>query len=83
MCNLCVATEVMERVGAFETCDIHGARFLVDNSKLQGAYKMGDFWISKGNADCDRRELTDVIKDIFETTLDECPCCTDVKYEDD
>ena len=78
-----IAAEVLERVGALKTCEVHGERYLVDDSKLQGAYKLGNSWISKGDADCDRRELTDAIKDIFETTPDECPCCAHVKYDDD
>ena len=78
-----VAVDVLERVGAIKTCEIHGDRYLAEESKLVDAYKVANSWISKGYADCDRRELTDAIKGFFETTLDECPSCAHIKYEDD
>ena len=78
-----IASDVLERVGVIKTCEVHGDRYLADESKLVDAYKLANFWISKGTLCCDRRELTDAIKEILETTLDECPSCAHIKYEDD
>ena len=78
-----IATNVLERVGAIKTCDVHGDRYLVDGSKLEDAYKLGNSWISKGNVNCERRELTDAIKDVLEGTPDECPGCVNAMCDDD
>jgi len=78
-----VAADALERVGAIKTCVAHGDRYLVDESKLVDAYKLGNSWISKGLVSCCRRELTDAMKEILEMTPEECSSCANVMYDDD
>lgn len=78
-----LAANILERVGAIKTCEVHGDKYLVDESKLRDAYKLGNFEISKGNLDCGRKNLTDAIKDVLEMTPEECPSCSNVMYDDD
>ena len=78
-----LAADILRRVGAIKTCEVHGDRCLVDELKLQDACKLANSWISKGIVDCGRRELTDAIKDVLETAPEECPSCANVMYDDD
>ena len=78
-----LAADILQRVGAIKTCEVHGDRYLVDESKLQEACKLANSRISKGIVDCGRRELTDAIKDVLEAAPEECPCCANVMYDDE
>ena len=78
-----LAADILQRVGAIKTCEVHGDRCLVDESKLQDACKLANSWISKGIVDCSRRELTDAIKDVLETAPDKCPGCANVMFDDE
>lgn len=78
-----VAADILERVGAIKTCEAHGDRYLVDESKLVGAYKLANAWISRGLVDSDRRELTDAIKEIMEMIPEECSYCANIMYDED
>lgn len=79
----CLAADILQRVGAIKTCEVHGDRYLVDESKLQDACKLANSRISRGLVNSDRRELTDAIKDVLETAPEECPSCANVMYDDD
>ena len=78
-----IAAGALERVGAIKTCEVHGDRYLADESKVVDAYKLGNSWISKGHVNCGRRELSDAIKRILEMTPEECLSCADLKYDDE
>lgn len=78
-----IAAKALERVGVIKTCEIHGYRYIVDELKIQDAYKLGNYWISKGEVDCGTRKLSDAIKKVFDETPVECPGCANVMYDED
>lgn len=39
----CLAVDILQHVGAIKTCEVHGDRCLVDESKLQDACKFVSF----------------------------------------
>ena len=78
-----IATDALVRVGTIKTCKVHGDRFVADESTLEAAYKLANSWISRGYVKCDRRELTDAIKEVLEMTPEECLSCENVMYDDD
>lgn len=78
-----IASDILERVGAIKICKVHEERYLADESKLRNAYKLGNSLISKQHLNCNRRELTDAIKDILDHVQEECSYCAYVKYDDD
>ena len=78
-----LAANILEQVGAIKICEVHGYSYLLDETILVEAYKLGNFMISKGVFGCGRRELTDAIKDVQKMTPEECPGCSNAMYDDD
>lgn len=78
-----LASNILERVGVIKSCEIHEDRYIVDESKLVDAYKLGNSEITKGNIDCDRKKLMDAIKDAYESFPEECFGCAKAMSDDD
>jgi hypothetical protein len=82
------AAEVAAQTRALVRCPIHGDVLInnCDDDALQGAYKLGNFLVTKGEIELPmgltRRDLTDAIKDAVENGEVDCPRCANL-FKDD
>jgi len=77
-----IAADLLEDVGAIKTCRIHGNRYLTNESRIKNAYKMGNFKITRNVLECDRKVLSDAIKDLAGKLFNVCPSCENVMFDD-
>jgi hypothetical protein len=75
------AAEIAASTHALVRCPIHSDVLLnnCDDAALQGAYKLGNFLVTKGEIDLPagftRRDLSDAIKDAVINGETDCPRC--------
>lgn len=63
-----VARGVLRKAGALRACEVHGDLY-EGNGDVEGAYKLGNAMITRGEIDLDgftRAEFSDMIKEEFE-----------------
>lgn len=77
-----IAMGILKRVNACKTCDVHGYEYVIDEGKLQDACKLGNSQISKGELLCDRKELMGAIKDVLDSTPEDCVGCLKESSDD-
>ena len=78
-----IALDILKEAKAAEICKVHGKGYLTDESKIENAYKLGNYKISRGELLCDRKELFDAIRDASKAMPTMCPDCENVMYGDD
>lgn len=78
-----IALDILKEAKAAEICKAHGRGYLIDESRIEDAYKLGNYKISKGGLLCERKELSDAIKDVSKKMPTMCPDCENVMYSDD
>lgn len=78
-----IALDILKEAKAAEICKVHGKGCLTDESRIENAYKLGNFRISKGELLCERKELSEAIKNVSEAMPAMCPDCENVMYSDD
>lgn len=82
------AAEVAAQTRALVRCPIHGDVLMnnCDNYALQGAYKLANYKVSKGEIELPmgltRRDLTDAIKEAVEERELDCPRCANLFERD-
>ena len=78
-----VAESIAIEAGVLSVCELHDETYAPGND-IEDAYKYGNDKFTKGDLRCrfeDRKELTDVIKDVVTDCPDECSRCADVIYQ--
>ena len=78
-----VAFDILKEAKAAEICNAHGKGYLIDESRIENAYKLGNYKISRGELLCERKELSDAIRDVSKAMPTMCPECENVMYGDD
>jgi hypothetical protein len=77
------AMNILKRVKAIGECDVHGYDYINNEEKLQDAYKLGNYLITRGELDFDRKALSKAIEDMFNQTPECCYGCAKVEEDDD
>ncbi len=74
------------QAGVLERCKFHDDAVFEGAADITEAYKLGNAKFSKGELEGifdDRKEMTDVIKEVVEDhPAEECPFCAKVRDED-
>ncbi len=78
-----IALDVLKEAKAAEICNVHGKGYLIDESRIENAYKLGNYKISREGLLCERKELSDAIKNVSKSLPTMCPDCENVMYSDD
>jgi hypothetical protein len=78
-----IALDILKEAKAAEICKAHWKGYLVDESLIENAYKLGNYKISRGMLFCERKELSDAIRDVSKAMPTMCPDCENVMYGDD
>lgn len=67
--------ECLVRAGVIKECEIHGFDYIINEDKLQEAYKIASAFVRDGVVECAQRTLTDRIRDLFDTMPEFCHDC--------
>ena len=59
-----IALDILKEAKAAEICKVHGKGYLTDGSRIENAYKLGNYKISRGELLCERKELSEAIKNV-------------------
>jgi hypothetical protein len=69
--------------GVLKNCEFHDYLFEGD-SDIEAAYRLGNHRFSAGSLEDvfeNRRDMTDIIKEVVQDSPDECPICAKIRDE--